>query len=195
MHTQIPNIILGVITILSVLAVLFVPAYDGSIFEWANIPLMNWLRYAASTLLTLFLPGYFLLKIFDSRNSIELYAIIPLSYVLSMLITFVTGFSLLLTYNSIYSLASFLLIAVNLALMVAYYVRSSLSHRSATVVNLSLSLTEFGVLLATLAVILAGNICVMINTLPLSGGDMWGHLAHSSSVFKRVSNSRRDADT
>ena len=181
-HAQIPNIILCVITILSVLAVLFVPAYDGSILEWVNIPLMNWLRYAASTLLTLFLPGYFLLKIFDSRNSLELSAIIPFSYVLSMFITFVTGFCLLLMYNSISSLVSFLLIGVNLTLMVAYCVLSSLNHRSTTVVNLSL--TEVGALLATLAVILVGSIYVMNSTLPLSLGDMWVHLAGALQYSK-----------
>jgi len=44
-HAHIPKIFLVALTISSVLAVLFIPAYDGSILEWANIPLINWLRY------------------------------------------------------------------------------------------------------------------------------------------------------
>jgi len=75
-----------------------------------------------------------------------------------------------------------LLVPINLTLMVAYYVRSSLKRRSATVVNLSL--TEVGALLATLAVTLVGNIYVMNSTLPLSTGDMWNHLANALQYSK-----------
>ena len=179
-HMQIPKFLLGTLTILCMLTVFFIPAYDGSILEWANIPLMNWLRYVSSILLTMFLPGYFLLKILDSRNSVELSATIPLSYVLSMFITFITGFGLLLTENSISSIATYSLIAVNLALMAFYYVRPSLQKGSAININL----VELTAVLATLLVTAVGNIYVMNNTLPLSGGDMWRQHAQSLQYSK-----------
>lgn len=177
---QIPKIFLGALTILSVLTVLLVPAYYGSIFDWANIPLINWLRYLSSIFLTMFLPGYFLLKIFDSQNSISLLATIALSYVLSMFITFITGFGMLLAYNSIFSLASFLLIAVTLALMAICYLRPSLKKHS----TIDVSLVELGALLAALLVTIVGNIYVMNSTRPLSGGDMWDHLAQALQYSK-----------
>jgi hypothetical protein len=66
--------------------------------------------------------------------------------------------------------------------MIIYYVKSSLNRRSATVVNLNL--IEVGALLATLGVTLIGNIYVMNNTLPLSQGDMWRHLAQALQYSK-----------
>lgn len=179
-HTHFPKILFISLTISCMLAVFLVPAYDGSILELTSIPLMNWLRYLSSIFLTLFLPGYFLLKILDSRGSIELSATIPLSYVLSMFITFITGFVLLLTRNSISSFASYSLIAVNLALMFIYCVRSSLQKHSAT----HISLVELGALFATLLVVVVGNTYVMSNTLPLSGGDMWDHYANALQYSK-----------
>jgi hypothetical protein len=181
-HTQIPNIILGVITIVSVFAILSVPAYDGSILEWANIPLMNWLRCVASVFLAMFLPGYFLLKIIDLQNSLEISAAIPLAYILSIFITFVTGFGMLLTNSPISSLASFLLIAINLTLMAIYFIKSSLKNVPKTIVNLNL--VEAGALLATLILVIVGNIYVMSNTLPFSAGDMWRHLAQALQYSK-----------
>ena len=62
-NARIPEIFLYALTALSILLVLFVPAYEGSMLEWMKISPLNWLRYLSSLLLTSFLPGYYLLKI------------------------------------------------------------------------------------------------------------------------------------
>jgi hypothetical protein len=99
-----------------------------------------------------------------------------------MFITFITGFVLLLTGNSISLLAEFLLVAINLSLMVIYFVRSFLKGFSPTTVKLNL--IELGALLATLTVVTVGSIYVMNNTLPLTRGDMWNHLAQALQYSK-----------
>jgi len=176
----IPRIFFAMLTIASILAVLFVPPYDCCILEWTNIPLVNWLRYLASILLAFFLPGYFLLKSLDRQNSIELSATIPLSYILSIFITFATGFSLLITQGSISSLAGYLLILINLVLMVIYCARPS----SQRYLVIQARLIDLSALSATLLVNMVGNIYVMSKLMPLAWGDMWRHHAQSLQYLK-----------
>lgn len=169
----IPKALIVTLTIFSSLIVLFVPAYNGSILALASIPLINWMRYLLSLFLTMFLPGYYLLKIIDSRSSIELSATIPFSYILSMFIVFTLGFSLLVTYGSIHPLANYILVIVNIVLMIIYYCR----HFSQKYITIDTSPVELGAICATLLITMVGGIYVMNNTLPLSRGDMWRHNA------------------
>ena len=53
-NVRIPEILLYALTASSILLVLFVPAYQGSMFEWMKISPLNWLRYLSSLLLTSF---------------------------------------------------------------------------------------------------------------------------------------------
>src|ERR1035437_3539010 len=119
-HQQLPKILLCALTILFMLIVLFVPACEGPIMDLLKIPPLNWLRFVASLMLTTFLPGYFLLKILDNKNSIRGCAILVLSYLLSLFITFLTGFFILLSGNSIVSFGTPTAIIVVSTLMVLY---------------------------------------------------------------------------
>ena len=60
-----------VMALVSISAVVLVPTYEGSIFDWGNVPFINWLRYIASVLLTMFLPGYFRYKQLSVKNCVE----------------------------------------------------------------------------------------------------------------------------
>lgn len=180
-NRKVPEIIC-IITVLSVLAVLFIPSYNGSILNWELIPLMNWVKYIASILLTLFLPGYLIIKIFDSNDSLDFLATISFSFILSMFISFIAGFCLLLTYNSITLLALFWLVAVNLGLMAIYYVTHSLNRRRVN--SIDFNLAEIFAVVSVLLMVISGSIYVMSKTIPLSGGDMWGHLAQALQYQK-----------
>ena len=181
-NAKLPILISCTITIFAVFAILFIPVYNGSLFNWTNVPFLNWARYGASVLLTLFLPGYFLIKLLDRKNTLKLYSIIPLSYILSMLITYLIGFILLLVYNSISSFALVFSIAFNLILMTVYLLRCYKTNYSESVEHTSIP--EIGLLLATLSVVLVGSIFVMNSTLPLMRGDMWDHLAGALQYSK-----------
>jgi hypothetical protein len=171
-HAQIPNIILGVITILPVLAVLFVPAFDGSMLEWMKISPLNWLRYLSSLLLTSFLPGYFLLKILYRKDAIDSGIVIVLSYLLSLFITFLAGFSILLSANPLGSLELPIIITTNIFLIIIYYITNREKARNYLV---TVNWLELGLILSLLIVITACSVITMINNAPLTSGDMRDH--------------------
>lgn len=173
------KIIMCAVTLLSVLAVLLIPAYTGNVFDWATVPLVNWLRYVASVLLAMLLPGYYLLKILDQKNSLNFSATVPLAFVFSLLITFLIGFSQLLIGNSISLSANFSLLVINIVLMAIYFVRSLPSFSMRSQVTVKISPVEIGAVFCMLAVVFVGNIYVMNNTMPLSMGDMWDHLSQT----------------
>jgi hypothetical protein len=171
-NIQIIEIFLYALTASSIILVLFVPAYEGSMLEWMKIPPLNWLRYLSSLLLTSFLPGYFLLKILDRKNALETGIVIVLSYLLSLFITFLAGFSILLSSNSLSSLELPLIIEMTVFLSIAHYI----THRKKTKNSLvTLNWLELGLILSLLAVIVAGSIILMVRNLPLTSGDMQNH--------------------
>lgn len=171
-NAQIPKIFLGTLTILSVLAVLFVPAYYGSMLEWNKISLLNWLRYLSSLLLTSFLPGYFFLKIIDRKGAITSSIVIVLSYLLSLFVTFLVGFFLLLSANPISSLGLQMAIITNLVLMIIYYFTGRKKTGSYL---LTVNWLELGLILSILTAITVGSVIIMINNTPLTSGDMRTH--------------------
>lgn len=177
--SAVSNISLGIITVLCVVSVVLIPVQNSSVSGWTNPTLWSWARYVASIVLTLFLPGYLVLKIVDTRGSIDTFAKVSLSYILSMFITFVVGFLLLLLKNSISASAALWLVVANLALLFIYYTESFFKRTidGGSRVSLAIDPSELIALLATLLIVIFGNFFVMSNTLPLSGGDMWNHYA------------------
>jgi len=175
-HECIPNIFFGALTILSLLAVTLIPTYTGSIFEWNNIPWISWLRYAASLLLTTFLPGYFLLKIIDKKYTLTGNIVIVLSYLLSLFITFIIGFLILSSGNTINSLGPMTTIAINLMLMDVYYLTNYYWKKGRDYpLTLTLNWLEKGVFSSTLIVVMIGVLITMTSNLPLTPGDMQRH--------------------
>lgn len=161
------------LTITSVLAVILVPSYEGSIIDWLRIPPLNWLRYGSMLLLTTFLPGYFLLKILDKKEVIKGGASVVLSCLLSFFTMFIIGFSVLLCGNTITTFAYPAVIVVNIVLMIVY---RSLKRGEKPKLALTISWPETVLFLSLLTTVMVGSIALMIYDSPLSYGDMWVHL-------------------
>jgi hypothetical protein len=180
-HAQIIERLFYALTISSIIIVLFVPAYEGSVLEWMRISTLNWLRYLSSLLLTSFLPGYFLLKILDRKHAIATSIVIVLSYLLSFFMTFLTAFFILLSANSLGSLALPMIIATNIFLSIAYYLTNRKKARNylATV-----NWLELGLISSLLAVIALGSVITMINNAPLTPGDMRDHYGTALDFIK-----------
>src|SRR5665647_1224491 len=122
LKTQGLKYVLYILTALSVLAVLFIPPFDGSMLDWMKITSISWFRLFSSLLLTTFLPGFFLLKILDRRNSFSWTSSLVLSCLLSLFLTFLVGFCTLLTNNNL-SLVSFqIVLAINILLASIHYI-------------------------------------------------------------------------
>jgi hypothetical protein len=167
------DILLYFFTITSIIAVILVPSYEGSIIDWLRIPPLNWLRYGSMLLLTTFLPGYFLLKILDKKEVIKGGASVVLSCLLSFFTMFIMGFSVLLCGKTITTFAYPAVIVVNIVLMIVY---RSLKKGEKPKLALTISWPETVLFLSLLTTVMVGSIALMIYDSPLSYGDMWVHL-------------------
>lgn len=180
-NARIPEILLYTLTASLILLVLFVPAYEGSMLEWMKISPLNWLRYLSSLLLTSFIPGYYLLKILDRKNAIDTGIVIVLSYLLSLFITFLAGFSILLSSNSLSSLGLPIIIAVTVFLSITHYI----THRKKTRNYLvTVNWLELGLISSLLAVVVVGSVITMIYNAPLTPGDMRDHYGTALNFIK-----------
>jgi len=160
------KLLLCPLTILSILTVLLVPPLEGVPAEWMSVLLPNWIRCLSSIVLTSFIPGYFLLQIIDRGKSIKGIATIVISYLLSLFITSIVGFLILLTGNSISSVALQTILAINLLLMLVYFV-----------VNItSINFLESLLLLFVLLTVTISSLFVMLYTFPINRSDMPYHL-------------------
>ncbi|MBN1245746.1 hypothetical protein JXA31_09165 [Candidatus Bathyarchaeota archaeon] len=160
------------ITILAIILV-FIPPFSGSMLDFAEISPLNWLRYLSALALTSFLPGYFLLKIFDRKRVINSSSItIVLSYLLSLFITFLVGFFILLSTNPLEALVLPIVAAINIALIIANYLVNREKPRNHLI---NLHWREIGLILSMLAVVTVASVLVMINNMPLTSGDMGRH--------------------
>jgi len=166
------------LTIVSVFLLTFIPPYEGSIINWVDVPLQNWLRGLASLLLTSFFPGYFLLKIADKNKTITGGALIVLSNLLSMFVMFLLGFSTLLLGNTISSSSVVAIVIANLLLATLYYL----------IFNIQKDRSKFtfffkghdSIILLTLCVVMIGAFAVMLFGMPLTQCDMW--FIHSQAL-------------
>ncbi|MEX0569185.1 MAG: hypothetical protein Q6363_008520, partial [Candidatus Njordarchaeota archaeon] len=160
----------------SLLAVILIPVYTGSFFEWSDIPWINWLRYIASLLLTAFLPGYFLLRIIDRKYTLTGCIVIVLSYLLSLFTIFITGFLILSSGNTISSLGPMATMVINLTLMGIYYFTSYCWKRNRDhSITFTLNWYEHGSFSSALTVVMVGVLITMTSNFPLTPGDMQRH--------------------
>jgi len=175
-HVYISKILIVGLTTSSVLAVLTIPPYTGSILDWINIPWINLLRYIASLLLTTFFPGYFLLKMIDKKCTFTGSIVIILSYLLSSFLMFLTGFFLLLSGNTISSLGPITVVAINLMLMVIYhFTYYTWKNDKNPPLTITLNWLETGLIPSLLVVVVTGALFTMFCNLPLTPGDMQDH--------------------
>jgi hypothetical protein len=160
------------ITCALLFAVIFIPAFEGIALNWIDVPPLSLIRYLASIAVTLFLPGYFLLRILDRENSIKDYMVIVLSYLLSLFITFLTGFFILVSGNSISSLGNPVTVGVCLFLMIIYLISY---WKADDRLILTLNWFKVALIIAIFAVVMLGSITIMLETMPLRKGDMSMH--------------------
>jgi hypothetical protein len=180
-NVQITEFLLYTLTISSVIIVLIVSAHEGSMLEWMSISPLNWLRYLSYILLTSFLPGYFLLKIFDRRQVITGSIVIVSSYLLSLFITFLAGFFILLSANPLEVLGLQTMLVINIALIIIHYFTNREKPR---IYSLTIDWAKFGLILSILAVVTVGSIILMINNMPLTSGDMQRHYGNALEFSK-----------
>jgi hypothetical protein len=170
------EIFLGVLTLFSVISVISVPTAEISMLESASISISNWLRYLSSILLTTFLPGYFILRILDRKHTIDSSLALVLGCLLSIFITFLAGFLVMLSGNLIDSLGLPIMATVNIFLSGAYYLANWKRLRKHwPKANSAVSVSEIGIIFSLLAVIAVGSVAVMICNVPLTPGDMRRH--------------------
>ena len=173
-----PPILLSALTVFSVFSVLFVPAYGGSILQWVDIPLTNWLRCGASLLLSSFLPGYFLLKVLDNKGFIRGGGVIVTSFLLSLFISFITTFLILIAKGSILSITPPAIIAINLFFL-SIYLYNKKKQGKTCFYDMRISSTT-ALLVSIFVIVMVGSFIVMYYNFPVTPGDMWGHLSFSN---------------
>jgi hypothetical protein len=178
---QIVDLLIYILTITSIIIVLTVPAYEGSMLEWMNIPPLNWLRYLSSLLLTSILPGYFLLKTLDRKHVITGSIVIVLSYLLSLFITLLAGFFILLSASPLAVAGLPIIITANIALLIIHYFTNREKPPSYL---LTVDWPELGLILSVLAVITVGSVLVMSSNMPLTSGDMVRHYGTALDLSK-----------
>jgi hypothetical protein len=171
-NRQIIEFFFYALTVSSIIIVLFIPVFEGSMLEWMRIPLLNWLRYLSSLLLTSFLPGYFLLKTLDRKDAIPISLVIVFSCLLSIFITFLAGFSILLSANPLNPSGLLAIITTNLTLGVVHYLTNRKKTRNYI---LTVDWVELGLISSILTVIAVGLVIAMVSNAPLTPGDMWNH--------------------
>ena len=164
--------VIFIIIIFSILTVLLIPDFSGSMLEWMKIPPQNWLRYLCSILLTSFIPGFLLLKLIDRKREINGFIIIILSYIFSVFISFLMGYIILLSNNSIILLGLPTMIAINLLLIIPYiFTSQKITQKSLLTINYF----ELGFLFSIFTIILVESLVIMSNNMPLTLGDMRGN--------------------
>ena len=161
--------------LVSIFLLILIPPYKGSILNWVDVPLQNWLRGFASLVLTSFFPGYFLLKIADKKRTIAGGMLIVLSNLLSMFMMFLLAFSTLLLGYAISSSSVIAVIIINLSLAILYCFTFNANEK----INFSLRGHESIVILA-FCVVIVGSFAVMLLNMPLPWCDMW--FLHSQAL-------------
>ncbi len=73
-----------------ILTLIFTPPEPALLqSDWLVIPAMEWVRFMFSILITMFLPGYAILRLLDGKRQIRGLMLVPVSYVLALCFTVV----------------------------------------------------------------------------------------------------------
>ncbi|MCJ7634851.1 hypothetical protein MUP77_20990, partial [Candidatus Bathyarchaeota archaeon] len=166
---------------LSVIVILSVSPYRGTILEWTSIPAPNWMRYFSAIALTSCLPGYLLLSVLDKDYLIKGTARLVLSYCFSILTTFIAGFLILLSGNTISGTGLQAIIAVN-SILIAVYIFLHKKKMGKAAISISFDNIP---LMAVLLIPIFGSVGLMIYNFPLTYGDTWRHLEATLQYSKR----------
>jgi len=172
-----------VATFIAVLALLVVPDFDSLNLNLRDVPVTNVLRFISALYLTTFSSGYFLLRLIDKQGKFSGVVAIVLSYLFSIFVSFLIGFSSLVSQPFLgVSLTTFFLITFNLLLAFLFLI---LKRKSTWHVSLTLSEGSAIVLIA-LILLVGASLYVIAQNFPMPRGDMWRHLWMSQVYTKRL---------
>jgi len=179
-----------VIVIVSIILVIFTPSIpyfygDPTIDGWLKIPVLNWLRYFSAIILTAFSPGYILLRIIDRRKSITGIASFVLSYLFSLLISFVVGFTILELNFNLFDTSKILLVFLNLMLLIIYHLTKRNNYKVSKQKKFLTISNEMVLFVSLLSVILIGYIYIVQVTYPLVAGDPWDMLLRANQYSEQ----------
>ena len=111
-------IIFSVISVLSV--ILIRPLGDSLYFDWASIPIANWVRLISAIFLASFVPGYIILHFIDRRNQLKGVEVLVFSYLISLFFVPLLGYITILSSLSLSEYGSLLQLGFNLILLSAF---------------------------------------------------------------------------
>ena len=111
--------------ILSILAVLFIPSTQSDLVfvDWSAVPWYGVFRAAASNLFVLFLPGFVILQFIKGERKLSVVETIVFSYLLSVFLTSLTSFTVILVDGKLSNYGMPALLAVNASLLLLYSVK------------------------------------------------------------------------
>ncbi len=172
--------LLYLVTLLSIGIIIFVAPFDGTMFDWANLPLANLLRYISTVLLTSFLPGYFLIKIIDRKDAFGIALIVTLSFLLSVFSSCSIAFVLLVAGQSLETTVPFYVVCTNFGLLLAHFIVRKLCAVPKREFQLKINWLEAGVVVCILTMMTTALLTVMFTNMPLTAGDMTSN--HGTSI-------------
>jgi hypothetical protein len=176
-----PETLLMVLSILCVILVLAVPTFDVPVLEWIEIPPLSWLRYISALFLTSFLPGYLILRVVNKEGEIKGCTTIVLSYLLSLFLSSLAGFLILLSSSSISALGLPAIIVMDLMLLAIYYLKGLKTSKRH---SLDLNLLELGATLPVFVGVMLGSLAVMLSNMPLTSGDTRWHCGYALQFYR-----------
>lgn len=105
----------------SIISFCFISSMQSQVYvPPENIPMANWLRNICAIFLTTFIPGYMIIDIVDRNQSIGFLKKILSSYVLSLISTFLVGYIIILSGNTINQLGTFGISTLNVSILIMY---------------------------------------------------------------------------
>lgn len=138
---------------------------------WTEIHPSNWLRLIATIYFTSFAPGYCVLRISKGLKYLGRLSTFLLSYLLSLFITCLLGFALLISHHSIQDFGpTFLALAnISLAIIATVRYRKRCACVKITKIQISVNLYDIVVILITLGIVIGAIKINMSNSFFLFG--------------------------
>ncbi|MCW4005059.1 MAG: hypothetical protein NWF04_00460 [Candidatus Bathyarchaeota archaeon] len=175
-----PELVLVCVYAACLLVVAFTPSLSSQVIvDLGSLPLLNWLRLTAGTLLGLFLPGYALITLFSHKLSS-----IPLIISSLLLTVFINSIISFIAILSAQSALTWMLLS-NVVIL-GFSLARTLQQRKTVFplkrlqnVTLNLHSEHFLLILLCLFHISVLVSVFLLSGLPFPNGDMWDHTAYA----------------
>lgn len=170
-----------VVLVLSSVVVIVVPPIRSVYLNPLQIPAVNYVRFISAALLTLFLPGYFVLRTLTNTIKIDPLAVVVLSYLLTVILVPLAGMILLWQGLDLGALGPMTTVLLNLLLFVPFALKRRPWLRGKKEPQISASLFDLTVLLPAALFVMAFSFMAYNSQLV---ADQWLHLGRSSLLYK-----------